>query len=269
MANPALEQAIINKIRDKGISLPVLPDVALRARRIIDDPNSSASDLVEVISQDPAIAARLIQVANSPLYRGAQHIDNLNQIVSRLGMRTVSQLIVSLSAKQLFHANTPTIKRIMRDHWAFSTQVAALANHIARRHTRLDADQALLAGLLHSVGGIPVIVVAEDIPKLQDAPAVLNELVESLQSRLGGNIVKAWDFPDMFAEVIQHCGDLGYQHDGDPNYSDVVICAIAQARGISRTPDDRPIMAAEKLGVDLESSMIDDELDEAIRALGG
>lgn len=269
MANPALEQAIINRIRDKGISLPVLPDVAMRARRIIDNPNSSASELVDVISQDPAIAARLIQVANSPLYRGVQHIDNLNQIVSRLGMRTVSQLIVSLSVRQLFQANAPTIRRMMRDHWAFSTQVAALSSQIARRYTRLDPDQALLAGLLHGVGGIPVIVVAEDIPRLQDAPALLAELVESLQSRLGGNIVKAWDFPDLFAEVIEHCGDLGYRHDGEPNYSDVVICAIAQARGLSRTPDDRPISAADKLGVDLESSLIDDELDEAIRTLRG
>lgn len=269
MANPALEQAIINKIMDKGISLPVLPDVALRARRIIDDPNSSAGDLVDVISHDPSIAARLIQVANSPLYRGAQHIDNLNQIVSRLGMRTVGQLIVSLSTKQIFTAQTPMVKKVMRDHWAFATQVAALSNHLARRHTRLDADQALLAGLLHSVGGIPVIVVAEDIPKLLEAPALLDELVVSLQSRLGGNIVKAWDFPEMFAEVIENCGDLGSQIDGEANYSDVVITAIAQARGLSRTPDDRPIMAAEKLGVDLESSLLDDELDEAIQALGG
>ena len=48
MANPALEQAIINKIRDKGIALPVLPDVALRARRVIDDPEMDRATVIDL-----------------------------------------------------------------------------------------------------------------------------------------------------------------------------------------------------------------------------
>ncbi|OYZ85061.1 MAG: hypothetical protein B7Y07_11960 [Halothiobacillus sp. 24-54-40] len=58
MANPALEQAIINKIMEKGIALPVLPDVAIRARRVAEAPDSTIGELVDVIAQDPAIAAR-------------------------------------------------------------------------------------------------------------------------------------------------------------------------------------------------------------------
>lgn len=267
MSNPLLEQAIINKIMEKGIALPVLPDIAVRARRIAESPDSTIHELVDIVAQDPAIAARLIQVANSAMYRGAEKMDNLNQVVARLGMRTVSQLIISLSTKQLFSANNPTIKKAMHDLWAFSAQIAALSQLIARRYTKLDPDQALLAGLLHSVGGIPVIVVAEDIPKLQEAPAVLDELVRSLQARLGTKIVQAWDFPPLFDQVIRECGDLGYTHEGGPNFADVVIVAIAQARNMAEAPDGRPIVAAEKLGVDLSVSMIDQELDDAIRAL--
>jgi len=267
MANPALEQAIVNQITEKGISLPVLPDVAMRARKIAEDENSSADQLVDVIVQDPSIAARLIQVANSPLYRGLQRIENLNQVVTRLGMRTVSQLIVSLATQQLFQSRNSTVKKIMHDHWAFSTQVAALANIVARKHTKLDPDEALLLGLLHGVGGIPVIAIAEDIPKLLEAPAVLEELVQSLQPRLGMKIVKAWDFPEVFENVVRDSSDLGYDHEGPVDYTDVIVTAIAQARGLNETPDGRPIVAAQKVGVELEVSMIDEELDEAIRAL--
>ncbi|MGC9456516.1 MAG: HDOD domain-containing protein [Halothiobacillaceae bacterium] len=267
MANPALEQAIINRIQEKGISLPTLPDVAMRAKTIAEDVNSSADQLVEVISRDPAITARLIQVANSPMYRGAQHIENLTQVVTRLGMRTVSNLIVTLAMQQLFRSPEKVLQLKMRKHWEFSTQVAALANMVARRDHRLDPDQALLAGLLHSIGGLPVIAIAGDVPKLLSAPAVLDDLVESLQPRLGVQIVKAWDFPEMFAAVIQDCADLGRKHDGPPDYSDAVIVAIAQARGWDSTADGRPIPAAEKLGIDLAVNPIDEELEEAMRAL--
>lgn len=267
MANPVLEQAIINKIMEKGIALPVLPDIAIRARRIAESETSTVNELVDIVSQDPAIAARLIQVANSAMYRGAEKMDNLNQVVARLGMRTVSQLIISLSTQQLFTSHHPTIKKAMQNLWSFSAQIAALSQVIARRHSKLDPDQALLAGLLHSVGGIPVIVVAEDIPKLQEAPALLDELVQSLKPRLGAKIMQAWDFPPLFEKVIRESSDLGYHHEGPPDFVDVIVVAIAQAQGMTETSDGRPITAAERLEVDLNSSMIDEELDDAIRAL--
>lgn len=267
MVSPALEQAIINKIVEKGIALPVLPDVALRARRIAEAPDSTIQDLVDVVAQDPAIAARLIQVANSAMYRSTQKIDGLHQVIARLGMRTVSQLIVSLATQQLFKATHPVVKKAMQDHWSFSAQIGALSHRIAREYTRLDPDQALLAGLLHGVGGIPVIVVAEDIPKLLEAPAVLNELIYNLQPRLGAKIMQAWDFPAMFEQVIREVGNLAYEHDLPANYADVVIAAIAQARHLSETPDGRPITAAHRLGIDLSVNLIDQEIDDAIRAL--
>lgn len=267
MSNPALEQAIVNKIVEKGIALPVLPDVALRARRIAESPDSTVQDLVDVVAQDPAIAARLIQVANSAMYRGTQKIDGLNQVIARLGMRTVSQLIVSLATQQLFKATHPVVKKAMQEHWSFSAQIGALSHRIAREYSKLDPDQALLAGLLHGVGGIPVIVVAEDIPKLLEAPAILNELVLNLQPRLGVKIMQAWDFPVMFEQVIREVGNLSYQHDQPANYADVVITAIAQARNLTETPDGRPITAASRLGIDLTVSLIDQEIDDAIRAL--
>lgn len=267
MVNPTLEQAIINKIIEKGIELPVLPDVAIRSRRVAEDPNSTVQDLVDIVAQDPAIAARLIQVANSAMYRGAQKVDGLNQVITRLGLRTVSQLIMALSTQKLFKANHPVIQKAMREHWSFSAQIAALSQRIARDYAKLDSDQALLAGLLHGVGGIPVIVVAEDIPKLQEAPALLNELVVSLQPRLGAKIVQALDFPPAYETVVREANNLNYTHEGPADLADVVIVAIAQAKGITNTAEGKGVPAAEKLGVDLGVSLIDQEIDDAIQAL--
>ncbi len=105
----ALLDALIQRIESKGLNLPTLPDVALQVRSIAEDPDSSAQDLAGAIARDPAIAARLVQIANSPLYRGLNEITSLPQIVTRLGMRTISQLVVSISMQQSFRAHTPVI----------------------------------------------------------------------------------------------------------------------------------------------------------------
>ena len=269
MTNPALEQAIIDRISEKGVSLPVLPDIAVRVRKVINNPDSSAADLVSVVSQEPAIAARLIQVANSAMYRGATPIDNLNHVVSRLGQRTVGQLVVSLATRDLFKSRDPDVQAVMRMHWGQAAQVAALSQHIARQHTKLDVDQILLAGLLHGVGGLPVISIAEDIPRLKSNRQMLMRLIERLQPRLGCQIVKAWDFPPVFVEVIENTNNMAYDHSGPANDVDVVLCAIAQSRGISALDNGEPLPAAQKLQLDLSIDLLDDELEQAIDALMG
>lgn len=270
MTNEAFQQAIINRIHEKGIALPTLPDVAFKVKSIAENPNSTASDLASVVSRDPAISARLIQVANSPLYRGVQPIENLNQIITRIGMRAVSNLVVSLALQQLFQSKSQALQQRMPRHWEFSTQVATLATMLARKHRHIDPEQAMLAGLLHGIGALPVIAIAEDIPKLQAAPALLDELILELQPRLGVQIISAWNFPEHFTTVVRECGNLQRTHEGPPDYTDVVTVAILQARSIDSGAADENwigVPAAEKLGVDPTSNPLDDELEETFRTL--
>ncbi|MFZ5537341.1 MAG: HDOD domain-containing protein [Pseudomonadota bacterium] len=265
----ALLDALIQRIESKGLNLPTLPDVALQVRAIAESPDSTAQDLAQAIARDPAIAARLVQIANSPLYRGLSEITSLPQIVTRLGMRTISQLVVSISMQQSFRAHTPIIQQRMRRHWEFSTQVAALSQMLARRQRHLDPDQALLAGLTHAIGALPVYAIAEDLPKLLHNPELLDQLASELQPRIGGQILRAWDFPDPLVRVVLECQNLQREHDGLADYTDVVIVAILQARNGEDNPEDSwiGVPAAEKLGVDTGASPLADELDEILRAM--
>jgi len=267
----ALLDSLIQRIESKGLHLPTLPDVALQVRAIAENPDSSAQELANAIARDPAIAARLVQIANSPLYRGLSKITSLPQIITRLGMRTISQLVVSISMQQSFRARTPIIEQRMRKHWEFSTQVAALAQMLARRQSHLDADQALLAGLTHAIGALPVYAIAEDLPKLLHQPALLDQLASELQPRLGGQILRAWDFPDPLVRVALECQNLQRAHDGPADYTDVVIVAILQARHGQATPESSwvGVPAAEKLGVDTGVSPLADEMDEILKAMLG
>lgn len=267
----ALIESLVQRIEDKGLNLPTLPDVALQVRAIAENPDSSAHDLAAAIARDPAIAARLVQIANSPLYRGLSEITSLPQIVTRLGMRTISQLVVSITMQQSFRAHTPVIQQRMRKHWEFSTQVSALAQMLARKKKHLDPDQALLAGLTHAIGALPVYAIAEDLPKLMHHPELLDQLASELQPRLGGQILRAWGFPEPLVDVVMECQNLQREHEGPADYVDVVIVASLQAKNGQAAPDNNwvGVPAAEKLGVDTSASPLADEMDEILKAMLG
>lgn len=76
-------------IKSNRLILPSLPEVALKVRDAVDRDDISAAKLAAMIAEDAALAARLIQVANSPLYRGRTEITGLQMAITRMGYNTV------------------------------------------------------------------------------------------------------------------------------------------------------------------------------------
>ena len=94
--------------------LPTLPDVALKVRDAVSKGQANAGELANMITTDAALSARLIQVANSPLYRGAVEINNIQMAVARLGNNTVRTLITSLVMQQMFSPTTASLEELFR-----------------------------------------------------------------------------------------------------------------------------------------------------------
>jgi HD-like signal output (HDOD) protein len=76
-----------------------------------------ANKIAEIIASDAAISARLLQVANSPLYRGRVPIDNLQMAVARLGVRLVRSLVISLIMQQIFQATSDLLDAKFHQVW--------------------------------------------------------------------------------------------------------------------------------------------------------
>lgn len=89
------------------LDLPTLPEVALRVHRLVEDEPTSIAQIAMLLSLDPALSARLLQVANSPLYRGSETTENIKMAVTRLGNDVVRNLVTSLVMQQLFHSSFP------------------------------------------------------------------------------------------------------------------------------------------------------------------
>ena len=94
---------LISEIKNNRVVLPTLPEVALKVREALASGNASVPKLAGVIGTDAALSARLIQVANSPLYRGQGHIEKLEMAILRLGNNTVRTLVTSLIVQQIFY----------------------------------------------------------------------------------------------------------------------------------------------------------------------
>jgi putative nucleotidyltransferase with HDIG domain len=215
---------ILKDLKSNCLKLPTLPSVAMRVREAVESDNSSTVQIARLISADAALSARLIRVANSPLYRGRTPIESVPMAVTRLGTRTVRDLVVSLIMQQLFQTRSPMLRAHMERLWLHSTEVAALSSLLARRFTSLSVDEAMLAGLLHDIGALPLIVRAEEFPVLLGNEAALDQVIEQLHTQIGKLILETWQFPPGICAAAGEHEQLD-RYSAEVDYVDVVIVA--------------------------------------------
>ncbi|MFQ3188179.1 MAG: HD-like signal output (HDOD) protein [Gammaproteobacteria bacterium] len=223
------KESILADLENDRLTLPTLPEVAIKVRETIDDDGASISDIAQIIETDAALSARIIQVANSALYRGFSSADTVQNAVMRMGLRTVKNLAISLVMKQLFQATHPVVDRYLRSAWKQSTDIAALSAMIAKHYTNLEADGALLAGLTHSIGLSPILVRAESDSELLNDNAELVKLLEESAPIVGTEILKKWGFSQALVDVpMQHLVLDRQGNNGKADYADVVQVALLQ-----------------------------------------
>lgn len=222
------QESILDDLENDRLPLPTLPEVAIKVRETVDDENASIRDVADIINTDAALSARIIQVANSALYRGLSTADNVHNAVTRMGLNTVRNLATSLVMKQLFQATNPVVDKYLRKTWKLSTDIAAMSAVLAKSYTDLDADSALLAGLTHSIGVSPILVKAESDPTLLNNTDKLDELIYQLYPPVGAAILKSWDFSEAMICVPREHLNTARSHDGKVDYTDVVQVALIE-----------------------------------------
>jgi len=196
----ALIQRIIADAKSGRLQLPSLPDLAFKVRTAVNDPRRSIADIARLIQFDPALAARLIQIANSPLYRGTKKFDNCHSAITRMGIPSARNLVVSFTLRNVFQAGTPALRERLQRIWQHSCRVAAISSVLARLTPGLDPDRALLAGLVHDIGILPLLHYLETM-QMPLEPARLDSMIGRLRGALGTFVLKTWQFEDDIAGI--------------------------------------------------------------------
>ncbi|WP_045825138.1 HDOD domain-containing protein [Teredinibacter turnerae] len=247
--------------RDKLV-LPTLPEIALKVREVADDDDASIKQLSDVISTDAALTARIIKVANSPIFRAPREIEDLNMALARLGMQYTCNLATGLAMEQMFQATSDIVDKRLRDTWHRSSEIAGMCHVLCKHCTRLRPDQAALAGLIHQIGVLPILSYAEDFPSILRDSLTLDQVIEQAHPIIGVKILKAWEFPSELQQIPQQ--HLNFTRSiASADYADIVTVAMLQAYADTKRFDGldySTVGAFNRLGLDpnIESAEAED-----------
>ncbi|OUS26269.1 hypothetical protein A9Q99_18735 [Gammaproteobacteria bacterium 45_16_T64] len=221
---------IYTDLRNNQLTLPSLPDVALRIRQLIAEGSNNAKTIAQAVNSDAAIATKLIKAANSPLFRGTKEFETTNAAIVRLGMQTTQQLVTSFTLREVFKAKVPALKQRMDALWKNGIEVAAISSVLAKHVKGLNPEQGLLAGLLHEIGIVPVLMYAEKYEGIANDPEQLEKAIQELAPEIGGAILNRWGFSDEIVEVTQLSHQWQRNHEGAADYCDLIIVARLHAQ---------------------------------------
>ncbi|WP_181919284.1 HDOD domain-containing protein [Alkalilimnicola ehrlichii] len=249
--------------------LPGVPEVAQKVRAVASDTDAGPKELANVINIDPPLAAHIIKVSNSVSYRGGTVNRSIQGAVTRLGFRLTATLATSFSILQIMGSASGDHARI-RDLYAHSLAVAERTYAIARRHKHLNAEDALLAGLVHDLG---VLVISQ---YLRHQDRFNNEqqneaIIQALHPQAGATLLRRWEFPEQLIEAIEVHEDWERgEASTKPDYTDLIIVAnydvyrgTPKLAGITQPPlaftrlglqAGRPLVQQDNLGDDMDAA---------------
>lgn len=225
-------------IAHNRIKLPTLPNISLEALVVVNDDTSTVADVAEVVERDTAIAARLVKYANSPLYRGVKPVTTIKAAITRIGFDKVRHAILTLAMKEVFKTGFKPLQQRMEELWEHSMDVATRAALLARDIEHIDQEEALLAGLVHDIGAIPILLKAQDYEVLVNSRDNLNKLIAPIHAAIGRDMLKVWKFdPRMVAVAAEH-----ENLNRDPGNAPVdLVDLVIVANVLSHADTDHPL----------------------------
>ncbi len=219
-----------------SLSLPSLPEVALRIRRMVDDDTATLPQIAHLVQSDPAISARLMKVANGALFHGMAPAESCTQAIARLGLDATRHLVVGFVLRNLFEkeVHDAALAARMRRLWEHSVEVGAIALVLAQVTPGLNPEEALLVGLLHDIGELVVLTYAARLPQLVAGEGALEDVVAALKGEVGATVLREWHFPEGFVAASREAEAWCRDAAPEPDYCDITI--VAQLHSFVGTP---------------------------------
>jgi HD-like signal output (HDOD) protein len=215
----ALFTILEEKINKDALVLPTLPEIAIKVQQAAEDPNVNLNQMAKVVSQDPAISMRLIKVANSAVMARAVKVENINQAVTRIGLRQMKSIVLAMAMEQIYRSKSDIVSMYMTKTWQKTVDVAAVAISLMKvfkdqnKHSPLNIESVTLASMVHSIGVLPILTEAEQHPDVFANPTFIDHAIDHLSGKIGNAILTLWNFPKELVDVAAKFNDYSFNND--------------------------------------------------------
>lgn len=229
--------------------VPTLPTVLTQVLGLLEEENSSATDLERIIEHDQALSSKVLSVANSAYYSFRQQIDTVRRAVVALGFEEIKSICLGAGLLGFLQKNAFRDEDFASQLWLHSLAVAEGTRIIAVRSQSDEVDRAFTAGLLHDLGKVVLAAFFPDdmealLSLLNDEGMTYHEAEYALGMEhwdIGRALAKHWELPPVLANV------LGNHHTPDPAKDDFELTAavhlangLAHELGIGQETPGRP-----------------------------
>lgn len=187
-------------------NLPTVPGVVRKISKMVENPDTTPNEVGRLISQDQVLSAKVLRMANSAFFGMSRKISSITQALIVLGFDVVKGLVLSSSVFDL-------MKKSMDGLWEHSMGCAAAAGALAHRLERKDAEEILLAGLLHDLGKVVLILeMPQETAQITAAARKAkvsfyeaeNKILDFNHGDVGLWLAEHWNLPETLADPMRY-----------------------------------------------------------------
>jgi HD-like signal output (HDOD) protein len=178
--------------------------------RLLQDPNTTVTDLGDCIEKDPDLTSRLLRLANSTFYRFSRRLETVAESVSVIGIQQVQDLVLASCVIEAFEG-IPRHQVDMESFWRHSLGCGICARALANERQLLGAERLFICGLLHDLGRLVLLSqaphTAADILNLYHKNRMLlreaeREVLGFDHAQVGEEVLRLWQFPPSVISAV-------------------------------------------------------------------
>jgi HD-like signal output (HDOD) protein len=211
----AVTRASFSEIIDRIHTVPSLPEVVTQVVRLVNDPNSDARQINEIMIKDAAMSAKMLRMVNSVYYSLPEPVNDLEQAIIILGFKTIRSVALSVSVLSLFQQQNANFN--MKAFWAHSAVSACLCRLISGKARICDPELGFTIGLLKDIGKV---ILAENAPEETRAIIAVareyrmsftkacREVIDTDDAEIGAWLVERWELDKQLISVIRQQNEV-------------------------------------------------------------
>jgi HD-like signal output (HDOD) protein len=232
-------EMLATELSNRTVDLPCFPDVVIRVRAALDDPNTTLRQAVQMVGAEPRLAAKLLQTANSFAFNhSGKPLTDLRAAITRLGHKLVQSAAMGFAVQQMKQAESlRPIANQLGDLWNRSIAVASICQVVARK-TKVCPDESFLTGLLHGIGQLYIMVRSVGQARELCNTRHFAELVSTWHASIGKAVLDSWGFAAEIAEAVADQADHERRSESGADLTDVLIVSIALADALDRSASE-------------------------------